>query len=160
MLKDGVCDEVTNIERCLYDGGDCCSDKKDTNLCSTCSCKIDFDQNALHELYKDLKVQAFENIADFDELFTDIQKSVDDVETMDTCSYICMDESLLDLVNSWSYNFDTEQCQCTWVDIDASLCSKNVITEAISDYEPEVWYSFKVGMLRLHDTIPCGRYFF
>ncbi len=35
MLRDGVCDEPTNNERCHWDGGDCCLDKtlKDDTLC-------------------------------------------------------------------------------------------------------------------------------
>ncbi len=41
LLADGVCDEVTNRERCFYDGGDCCleSYKKDTKFCQDCSCR-------------------------------------------------------------------------------------------------------------------------
>ncbi len=35
MLRDGVCDEATNNERCHYDGGDCCLDRsvKNSALC-------------------------------------------------------------------------------------------------------------------------------
>ncbi len=35
MLRDGVCDEATNNEKCLYDGGDCCLSrgKKGESLC-------------------------------------------------------------------------------------------------------------------------------
>ncbi len=35
MLRDGVCDEATNNELCLWDGGDCCVDrsKKGTSFC-------------------------------------------------------------------------------------------------------------------------------
>ncbi len=35
MLRDGVCDELTNTALCHWDGGDCCLDKsiKDTTLC-------------------------------------------------------------------------------------------------------------------------------
>ncbi len=35
MLRDGVCDKVTNNEECNWDGGDCCLDisLKDETLC-------------------------------------------------------------------------------------------------------------------------------
>ena len=39
MIRDGVCDEITNTERCLYDGGDCCKEDKSTELCNVCTCK-------------------------------------------------------------------------------------------------------------------------
>ncbi len=33
MIGDGVCDEVTNNERCLFDGGDCCKEDKSMTTC-------------------------------------------------------------------------------------------------------------------------------
>ena len=35
MLRDGVCDDATNNEKCHWDGGDCCADKsvKDDFFC-------------------------------------------------------------------------------------------------------------------------------
>ncbi len=40
MIRDGVCDEATNLEACNFDGGDCCLDNKDITLCKQCSCKL------------------------------------------------------------------------------------------------------------------------
>ncbi len=39
LINDGVCDEVANIADCLFDGGDCCLEDKDTKYCQDCECK-------------------------------------------------------------------------------------------------------------------------
>ncbi len=38
MIGDGLCDDATNVEECLFDGGDCC--KADTGYfhCTLCEC--------------------------------------------------------------------------------------------------------------------------
>ncbi len=50
MLRDGVCDELTNNETCHYDGGDCCLDRdqKDTTLCRV---TLDLDMNWFDYLF-------------------------------------------------------------------------------------------------------------
>ncbi len=42
MLRDGVCDDVTNVAQCLFDSGDCCLDTRfmDASLCLECMCKV------------------------------------------------------------------------------------------------------------------------
>ncbi len=40
MIRDGVCDEATNVERCLFDGGDCCLGNKSVWNCNFCTCKL------------------------------------------------------------------------------------------------------------------------
>ena len=35
---DGYCDDVNNIEACLFDGGDCCGSNVDTTYCVECRC--------------------------------------------------------------------------------------------------------------------------
>ncbi len=42
MLRDGACDELTNTEKCHWDGGDCCLDisLKDESLCQVSKCDI------------------------------------------------------------------------------------------------------------------------
>ncbi len=41
LLGDGVCDEVTNNEQCLFDRGDCCSDDPESRIyCTSCLCDI------------------------------------------------------------------------------------------------------------------------
>ena len=38
LIGDGVCDDITNTKRCLFDGGDCCLSRKNTKLCIDCTC--------------------------------------------------------------------------------------------------------------------------
>ncbi len=156
MIGDGICDDVSNIDRCLFDGGDCCESKKDTLFCSSCTCKIDFDPTTLNDLYKTWSVKVFENISQHDRLFTAIPKSVEDVETKETCSYLCLDGSLEDQVNSWTYDFDTRQCDCTWVDIDATLCTESIALLPLFGHQADKWYRLKEAMLKLHIPLPCG----
>ena len=38
-VGDGLCDDLTNIVQCSYDGGDCCLDDKKTFYCKDCKCQ-------------------------------------------------------------------------------------------------------------------------
>jgi hypothetical protein len=38
LIGDGFCDDEANTEGCSYDGGDCCGDCANTDLCTECSC--------------------------------------------------------------------------------------------------------------------------
>ncbi len=41
LIGDGVCDEVTNNERCLFDNGDCCLDDDESKkYCTSCQCNL------------------------------------------------------------------------------------------------------------------------
>ena len=40
-INDGYCDDVTNTEECLYDGGDCCLEEISNQFCTTCFCHQD-----------------------------------------------------------------------------------------------------------------------
>ena len=39
-VGDGICDDITNIIECDYDGGDCCMSDIDTQYCTKCSCHV------------------------------------------------------------------------------------------------------------------------
>ena len=40
-VRDGYCDDETNIPACHYDGGDCCGSCIFTEYCSNCDCLLD-----------------------------------------------------------------------------------------------------------------------
>ncbi len=115
MIRDGVCDEKTNIEACLWDGGDCCLDngKKDRTLCKDCICRVTVDNNKLIETYKATHVKMFQNFEDLFPLILRTEKTVPDVFTGAICSTICLD--LSDVVNSWAFDGTTHTCICSWL---------------------------------------------
>ena len=41
---DGYCDDVTNVEACFFDGGDCCGNDVNTDYCEQCFCYEEFPE--------------------------------------------------------------------------------------------------------------------
>ena len=39
LIGDGICHDATNTEFCDFDGGDCCLEETNTELCIDCICK-------------------------------------------------------------------------------------------------------------------------
>ena len=44
LIGDGFCNDEANTAGCNYDGGDCCGDCANTDVCTECTC---FDGGAL-----------------------------------------------------------------------------------------------------------------
>ena len=130
MLRDGVCDEATNIEECLFDGGDCCLAKRNEELCRNCTCKMTVDFFLLKSRFKEEYVQMFVDKGQFRQFIQKRAKIVTDVENIDTCSMLCLDdENLAAKINSWFFNFTSRACKCTWI---------NTIIFLTHDIEPPV----------------------
>ncbi len=164
MIKDGVCDELTNIEKCLFDGGDCCDADKSEEFCNHCKCMIDIDFEELKSSYVQYNVKAFKNLTAYNNLLTDIPKYITQVVSLHTCSVICMSDDLANSVNSWSFDFTSKLCNCTWVDIDATLCMENLDFQPMTDFAVDLWYEPKVALVQTAKSLPCGKaspfYFF
>ncbi len=46
LLGDGVCDEITNNERCFFDKGDCCLGTEESlKYCTSCTCTFEGEWN-------------------------------------------------------------------------------------------------------------------
>ncbi len=117
MMRDGVCDELTNTPQCLWDGGDCClgRTKKDTTMCKICTCRVTVDHEALSQTFIESKVMRFNDPSDFELAVLRTEKTVDDVLTLKECSTLCSDSSVTDVVNAWRYNAETSTCTCSWL---------------------------------------------
>ncbi len=134
MIKDSVCDEVTNIEACLFDGGDCCLEKKNEDLCHNCMCKMSLDLSYIKSRFVEQDVRRFRDDGQFRKLIQLRAKMVKDVENVNTCSMLCLDDGDLEgKINSWLFNLTSRACKCTWIntimflthDIGALLKDKN-----------------------------------
>ncbi len=91
------------LERCLYDGGDCCLENKVTNLCRICTCSVTV---SVSDLNKRLKEHQAVVMPVGLENFRDVKKVVD-VDSENSCWTLCLDTKG---VNAWYY--DQQLCTC------------------------------------------------
>ena len=169
MMNDGICDELTNSKRCLYDGGDCCRQEKSTPLCEVCTCKLETNFTALKADFDALDVIVlFSNAV---ELPKREVVTIEDVESTDVCSRICMDSKTTSLaddwkiskafgtrvwrnnVNAWSVQLNGT-CQC--LTILTPLCQANA---SLTDYHRNASNPIEeLFFIQRSKTIPCGNF--
>ncbi len=101
MLNDGVCDELTNHQRCIFDGGDCCHQNKSTELCSVCTCKLHVVDKELNDDYASLDIKIYQDVNAFAQKKMMTVAAIEDVESFKVCSRICMDVDRYSLANDW-----------------------------------------------------------
>ncbi len=117
MMRDGVCDEFTNKEECLFDGGDCCLDRSkiDTSMCRDCTCKTTVDHGNLQTIFKASEVMRLLDPLDFQRSILRTEKTVAEVLELEVCTAICLDSEMETMVNGWIYNAKTRTCTCSWL---------------------------------------------
>ena len=156
MMRDGVCDEATNMERCLYDGGDCCLENKDTLMCKVCTCKLKVDNGLLDNGFKELEVKQLKHSDDFDSIVTTVVAKVDQMLSQEVCSVLCLlEHDKRDQINAWHYNKGRRQCQCAWIEsIYCNVIEKN-LDQSVMDVQTSVFDSTS-AFIQMNKTIPCG----
>ncbi len=112
MIGDGLCDDVTNVELCFFDGGDCCLEKKSTPLCVDCTCKMLVDQDRLQEDFAKYSINVLVNPSEDNYNAFTSTKEVSDVLDAHVCSLICLDMILVSMTNAWVFN-KNGQLACT-----------------------------------------------
>ncbi len=140
MIRDGVCDEATNIEVCLFDGGDCCLEQKNEELCGKCICKMGLDLPFIQERFEEADVQMFVDKGQFRKLIQMRAKMVQDVQNVNTCSMLCLNDDMDGKINSWLFNHTSRACKCTWIntivflihDIGAPVKDNKTVTDALA----------------------------
>ncbi len=149
MLRDGVCDETANIEKCLFDGGDCCKENKDIGLCRNCTCILSVDRKELEDQMNGLAVRPVEDpMAIENEAWT---IEVEDVASVQVCTIVCLDHEKNDELNAWLYIKDERVCKCGWVE--STFCPEKIV---IVDW---TWKDNQsMAFIQLNQTVSCGQY--
>ncbi len=158
MINDGVCDEVANVKRCLYDGGDCCLEEKATHLCKVCTCKIEIDEQQLEIDFDNHRVRVFADGNNFTSVKERVIKTVEEVVSIDVCSVICLDKEHNSRSNAWIFIKESEQCQCALVE--TTICyDNNDRNLSIKPFKRDPGYLSQesVAFVQLDKTVPCGK---
>ncbi len=175
MINDGVCDELTNNQRCLFDGGDCCRQEKSTELCSVCTCRLDVTIDDLKEDYLAQEVNLYLDVEGFQKQKQTTVATVADVESLYVCSRICMDVTTTsyigdwnivqnyktnlwrDHVNAWLFQSSNRSCSCLNL-LTSSVCPLNneSLVPAHADVFPEFPY-LELIFLQMSKMLTCGK---
>ncbi len=167
MINDGVCDEVTNNEKCLFDGKDCCIQNTniDDSLCLECICKLDIDMVELNQKFKDYDVQIhLDSINDHWETFKDV-KVINNVENEEVCALLCLpgEENRYNTpgeatVDSWIYNGQSQNRTCSCTQMEFCYLKKNIISP--KDYKAHCNAEHPVKRhIMLKEAFDCGKLF-
>ncbi len=118
MLRDGVCDEASNNEKCLFDGGDCCLENKDRDLCKDCTCQMTVDEVELANQFSALDIKPVKDPPRLEaaiEITNGWALVVEDVVSLPVCAMVCLEHKDSDKLNTWHYQFNERLCKCGWV---------------------------------------------
>ncbi len=154
MINDGVCDELTNVERCLFDGGDCCLVNKTKSMCSVCTCKQKVNSGELASAFDKYQVRLVGYPEDYLQSVSSEVKAVEDVESEDVCSVLCLEKELEDQVNSWLFYHDSRNCTCSW--LETHFCDyETLLFHPIDESSSMPWTEMSF-FVQMRKTIPCG----
>ncbi len=163
MINDGVCDEATNNEKCLFDGKDCCIQNTaiDVSLCRNCTCQLDIDYEGLRQKFKDYKVEIYLDSHDSDKHFNEV-KVIDNVANEEVCAELCLpgQENRFNTkgkpkVDSWIYNGTSpnQTCACTRMEV----CYYRQHVVSVSDFKKHCSQKEPVKRhVMLKEAFDCG----
>ncbi len=153
-----VCDELTNTEQCLYDGGDCCLEVKQTSLCRFCTCQKKVDLVQLEQDFSNLGVKQLKKSVDFESLITYQVKRVIDVQDQFVCFLVCQDSNGEEESNSWKFEFDSKSCTCAWADHNCKEKSISLLPIAGIEVEKtNVPKTETVGFVMSQNLLSCSK---
>ncbi len=162
MLRDYVCDEVTNIALCLFDGGDCCLEGKDRSLCRNCSCILSVDNDDLQKEFDDWDIKPLDKPEDFFGTVGTWTVVVREVISGPVCIVLCLNHDQKDQINAWHYGTEEQICTCGW--IGSTNCPEDMVLAnqtMLDDGSLGMSKTFGAfwAFVQLGKTVPCGIYF-
>ncbi len=153
----GVCDELTNHARCIFDGGDCCKNvhEKNTDHCNVCTCRKTVNVETLKETYETGEIKRFKHVEHYSNLSVENFKHFQEVESVDVCSLLCLEFDDEALVNSWMFFKKSRSCRCQWVKspvfIDGSKFEKETYAKQ------SVWDPDETAFVQTSKLVPPGK---
>ncbi len=154
QLRDNVCDDTSNTKKCLYDGGDCCQEYKNRDLCQTCACILDVDLEDLQERFSELDILPVVSSGDLDAAIGDRWiLQVEEVVSGMVCASVCLDHAKQDDINSWHYYESTQICRCGW--LSSALCPENFVDTTWSQNDIAMVGKTNT-FIQLNKTVPCS----
>ena len=154
QIRDSVCDDTSNTAKCLFDGGDCCLEFKETRLCKNCTCILFIDHDELRNQFVELDIKPLENPTDLvTAIGNDWIVQVKDVLNGQVCARLCLEHESKDNINSWHYHEDSMVCKCGWVK--SYLCLEEM---TIPDWslDNNVIQNSTGGFVQLRKMISCS----
>ncbi len=154
LLRDSVCDEVTNNRLCLYDGGDCCLEVKNRAYCTNCSCTLDVDQAKLALQFTEGNIKPFRNHLDIHNVIRGWNVEVEEVVTKQVCAVLCLHHQEADEINAWHFNENNKLCRCGW--IESPKCAETIVRNWKLDSDG-INLKDNSAYVTLTKTLPCGK---
>ncbi len=159
MIRDTVCDETTNVAKCLYDGGDCCRDNKDRTLCRKCDCILEVDEEELNDQIGELMIKPLEHAESLDNSSSvDWKIEVEEVISVQVCAVLCLDHDEAYELNSWLYDANDRVCKCGWVDSTFCPEQKTISNWTLPTVEQLGMIDNVSAFVQLTKTVACGMY--
>ncbi len=153
MLRDSICDEVTNTEVCLYDGGDCCLEAKIRTQCKDCSCKAVIEPEKILKQFKDLSIEPIK-VNGEEQLLIDIKvANIEEVVSNVTCAVICLEHQKRNDINVWQYHAEIQLCRCGWMK--SQYCPKLKVLPGWKLGNIDAMNESS-SYIQLAKTVPCG----
>ncbi len=158
MLRDGVCDDVANIAKCLFDGGDCCQENKDKALCRDCICILKVNHEDMKKQFQELEIKPVKNPSHIKSAIGNDGWAVEVEEVVSTqvCTVVCLEHNSAGELNAWLYLDEQRICKCGWVG--SSLCPRKWIVENWTWKNKKDDINHPSTFVQLKKTVSCGMF--
>ncbi len=156
LIRNSVCDEATNNDVCLFDGGDCCLEVKDRRYCQDCSCIQKVESQKLQQQFRDLEIKPLKNPVDYGDIIVKDIVKVEEVVSNAVCAVLCLDHQKKDEINAWRYFENDQLCHCGLVA--EFQCTSSFVNANwhLNDTLEDLNTTNNTAFIQLGKTVPCG----